>query len=129
MREAVALRGDVSIAESVVEKIAAAAAREVPGIYPGGRRGFFATGAGEANMGIKARIRGHREVDLDMKMTVDYGEHIPTRGEQVRAAVARAVRAMTDLEAREIKVKVTEILTPENHSVQVDAQTIKDLRR
>jgi uncharacterized alkaline shock family protein YloU len=99
------VRGGVAIAESVVEKIAATAVRQVPGIYAsGGRAGTD---------GIRARIRSNREVNLDMRMRVDYGEHIPTRGEQVRAVVASAVRELTDLQAREIKVKVTEIIVPD----------------
>jgi uncharacterized alkaline shock family protein YloU len=109
------MRGGVSIAESVIAKIAATAARQIPGIYPAGAGGGVAraiSAGGEAGEGIRARIRREREVDLDMRMKVDYGEHIPTRGEQVRAAVAKAIRELTDLETREIKVKITEITLP-----------------
>ena len=104
-REEAPVRGGVAIAESVVERIAVTAIREVPGIYAGGGKG--------GTEGVRARIRSNREVNLEMRMRVDYGEHIPTRGEQVRAVVARAVRALTDLRAREIKVKVTEIIVPD----------------
>jgi uncharacterized alkaline shock family protein YloU len=112
--DAALVRGGVTIAESVLAKIAATAARSVPGIYPAGAGGVArALGTSEAKTdGIRARIRHGREVNLEMKMKVDYGEHIPTRGEQVRGAVAAAIDRLTDLETREIKVKITEITVP-----------------
>jgi uncharacterized alkaline shock family protein YloU len=113
-QDAAPVRGGVTIAESVLAKIAARAARRVPGIYPAGASGVArALGTSQAQTeGIRARIRHGREVDLDMKMKVDYGEHIPTRGEQVRSAVAAAIDRLTDLQTREIKVKITEIAIP-----------------
>lgn len=113
-QDASPVRGGVSIAESVLAKIAAKAARSVPGIYPAGAGGVArALGTSQAQTeGIRARIRRGREVDLDMKMKVDYGEHIPTRGEEVRSAVASAIDRLTDLQTREIKVKITEITIP-----------------
>jgi uncharacterized alkaline shock family protein YloU len=114
--QAGAVRGGVSIAESVVEMVAATASQEVAGIYPAsGPDGIASevTRAFGARQGpIRARIKHDREVSLEMKMAVDYGEHIPTRGEEVRVAVARAVRKLTDLEPREIKVKVTDVILP-----------------
>jgi uncharacterized alkaline shock family protein YloU len=119
--EAAPPRGEVSIAESVVEKIAANAARTVQGIYPAGDVKGFASGLARAvganvnggTEGIRAHIRRNREVSLEMRMAVDYGEHMPTRGEEVRVAVARTIGELTDLDAREIKVKITEVLLPE----------------
>jgi uncharacterized alkaline shock family protein YloU len=112
------VRGGVTIAESVIEMLAATAAREVPGIYPGGPAGGI-TGEvtrafGARPNGIRARIKRGREVSLDMRMAIDYGEHMPTRGEEVRIAVARAIQKLTDLETREIKVKISEVILPEN---------------
>jgi uncharacterized alkaline shock family protein YloU len=121
------LHGGVSIAESVVEKIAAAAARQVPGIYTGAPNGASlarALGArgNSGAEGITARIKRNREVRLEMRMRVDYGEHIPTRGEQVRGVVAAAIRELTDLRTREIKVKVTEILVPNEAPPHTDGE-------
>ena len=113
-------RDSVSIAESVAERIAATAARDVPGIYPAGDSASFATGIARAlgsrmsngTEGIKARIRRNRDVSLEMRMAVDYGEHIPSLGQEVRFVVAKAIRGMTDLDVREIKVKITEVRVP-----------------
>lgn len=120
--EAGAVRGGVAIAESVVEMIAATAARKVPGIYPGagpgGIAGELTRAFGVRQDGIRARIKRDREVSLEMRMAVDYGEHIPTRGEQVRVEVARAIRELTDLETNEIKVKVTDVLLPTSDEAQ-----------
>jgi uncharacterized alkaline shock family protein YloU len=120
--EAGAVRGGVSIAESVVEMIAATAASEVPGIYPGNGPGGITSelsrAFGARQDGIRARIKHDKEVSLEMRMAVDYGEHIPTRGEEVRVVVARAIRKLTDLETREIKVKVTEVLVPKTDQAE-----------
>lgn len=128
--EAKAVRGGVSIAESVVEMIAATAALEVPGIYPGNGPASIASeltrAFGARQNGIRARIKRGREVSLEMKMAVDYGEHMPTRGEQVRVAVAEAVRKLTDLETREIKVKVTDVLMPETDQL-ADIEPVPDI--
>ena len=113
-------RDSISIAEAVVEKIAATAARDVAGIYPTDDNARFATGIarvlgtrmGTGTDGIRARIRRNREVSLEMRMAVDYGEHIPSLGQDVRFVVAKAIRGMTDLDVREIKVKITEVRVP-----------------
>jgi uncharacterized alkaline shock family protein YloU len=110
-------RGSVSIAEAVVEKIAGSASRQVAGIYPAGNSNGFASGFARAvgaggnrgTEGIRAHIRRNREVSLDMRMAVDYGEHIPTLGREVRFVVAKAIRGMTDLDVRDIRVKITEV--------------------
>jgi uncharacterized alkaline shock family protein YloU len=122
--EAGAVRGGVTIAESVVEMVAATASREVPGIYPAsGPDGIASevTRAFGVRQGpIRARIKHGREVRLEMKMAVDYGEHMPTRGEEVRVAVARAVRKLTDLEPGEIKIKVTDVISPKVDEPEVE---------
>ena len=53
-------------------------------------------------------------------MAVDYGEHMPTRGEEVRVAVARAVRKLTDLEPGEIKIKVTDVIAPKGDEPEAE---------
>jgi uncharacterized alkaline shock family protein YloU len=113
-------RDSVAIAEAVVERIAATAAGDVSGIYPAGNNARFATGVARVlgtkmssgTEGIRARIRRNRDVSLEMRMAVDYGEHIPSLGQEVRFVVAKAIRGMTDLDVREIKVKITEVRVP-----------------
>jgi len=117
--------GRVWVSEAVVEKIAAMAARSVPGIHPAGDpRGFVnglvrAVGAKgrDGTGGIRARIRGNREVSLAMRMAVDYGESIPSLSREMRFAVAKAIRDMTGLDTREIKVKITEVLLREGETI------------
>jgi uncharacterized alkaline shock family protein YloU len=116
--------GRVSISEAVVEKIAATAARSVPGIHPAGDPRGFANGLARAvwakgrggTGGIRARIRGNREVSLAMRMAVDYGENIPSVSRDMRFAVAKAIREMTGLDTREIKIKITEVLLREGET-------------
>jgi uncharacterized alkaline shock family protein YloU len=114
----------VSISEAVIEKIAATAARSVPGMHPAGDLRGFANGLVRAigtrrrsgTAGIKARIRGNREVSLAMRMAVDYGENIPSLSREMRFTVAKAIREMTGLDTREIKVKITEVLLREGEA-------------
>jgi uncharacterized alkaline shock family protein YloU len=116
----------VSIAKAVVEKIAGTAARDVAGIYPAGDNARFATGIARVlgtrmstgTDGIRARIRRNRDVSLEMRMAVDYGEHIPSLGQEVRFVVAKAIRGMTDLDVREIKVKITEVRVPAGSALE-----------
>ena len=122
-------REAVTISASVIEKIAATAARTVPGIHPAvDRRGFTnglvraAKGRGGTD-GIRARIRGNREISLGMRMAVDYGEHIPSVAQEVRFAVAKAIREMTGLDTREVKVKITEVLSAEGGATEPSSST------
>ena len=122
--------GRVWISEAVVEKIAATAARTVQGIHPAGDRGGFtnalvraAKGRGGTD-GIRARIRGNREVSLAMRMAVDYGANIPSLSREMRFTVAKAIRDMTGLDTREIKVKITEVLVREGETTT--ASSAKD---
>jgi uncharacterized alkaline shock family protein YloU len=48
-----------------------------------------------------------------MRMAVDYGANIPSLSREMRFAVAKAIRDMTGLDTREIKVKITEVLVRE----------------
>ena len=68
--------------------------------------------------GIRARIRGNREVSLAMRMAVDYGEHIPSVAQEVRFSVAKAIREMTGLDTREVKVRITEVLLSEGDATE-----------
>jgi uncharacterized alkaline shock family protein YloU len=125
-----AVRGGVLIAENVVEMIAATAALKVPGIYPGGGPDGIASEISRAfggrQTGIRAKIKKNREVDLEMRMTVEYGEHIPTRGEQVRIEAAKAIRELTDLEPREIKVKVTDVILAKSDRPATDESVVSE---
>lgn len=122
--------GRISISEAVVEKIAATAARSVPGMQPAGEPRGFANGLVRAvgakgrggTGGIKARIRGNREVSLTMRMAVEYGENIPSLSREMRFAVAKAIRDMTGLDTREIKVKITEVLLREGETTASPAK-------
>ena len=48
-----------------------------------------------------------------MRMAVDYGENIPSLSREMRFTVAKAIRDMTGLNTREIKVKITQVLLRE----------------
>jgi len=51
-------------------------------------------------------------------MTADYGQHIPTLAEALRRAVAKNLARMTDLEVREIRVRIVDVRLPEETPAQ-----------
>src|SRR5215210_3233971 len=87
-------QGRTSIADSVVEKIAGVAAREVSGVHEMGRgaaRAFGTIkeklpvgGAGPSvTQGVKVEV-GERQAAIDIDLVVEYGVSIPDVAQSVR---------------------------------------------
>jgi uncharacterized alkaline shock family protein YloU len=113
-------QGKTIIADTVVAKIAGAAAREVEGVHD-----LVSMGAAAAIAGFAGRIArsdqrttgvsvevGQREAAVDLNMTVDYGVSIPQVGESVRQNIIERVRAMTGLTVKEVNVNATDLYFP-----------------
>ena len=116
-----AARGKTTIADGVVEKIAALAAREADGVHALGT-GFARTlGAvrnrvpggrgGAATRGVKAEV-GERQTALDLDIVVDYGYAIADVAADVRESVVSAVERMTGLEVVEVNIAVGDVRLP-----------------
>ena len=77
-------RGNTTIADAVVTKVASIAAREVPGVYRLGGGVSRALGSvtqrvgigDERSQGVSVEV-GEREAAVDLTVTVEYGESIP----------------------------------------------------
>ncbi|MBY8877240.1 Asp23/Gls24 family envelope stress response protein [Actinacidiphila acidipaludis] len=110
-------RGTTTIADSVVEKMAGIATREVPGVHN--------LGAGMARTigGVRERMPGtqpsitrgvHVEVGteqaaVDLDVVIDYGYSIADVVSDVRVNVISALERMTGLEVVEVNVAVDDI--------------------
>ncbi|MGI8807482.1 MAG: Asp23/Gls24 family envelope stress response protein [Acidimicrobiales bacterium] len=126
-------QGKTSIADSVVEKIAGVAAREVSGVHEMGRgaaRAFGTIkeklpggGAGpNVTQGVKVEV-GERQAAIDIDLVVDYGVSIPDVSQAVRDNVIQRIERMTGLQVTEVNISVDDVYlgddtTPEPPRVQ-----------
>ena len=126
-------QGRTSIADSVVEKIAGVAAREVSGVHEMGRgtaRAFgtikekLPVGGAGPNMtqGVKVEV-GERQAAIDIDLVVDYGVSIPDVSQSVRNNVIQRIERMTGLQVTEVNISVDDVYlgddtTPEPPRVQ-----------
>lgn len=122
--ELITEQGKTSIADQVVAKIAARAAREVSGVHelvPGGVGGTLSGLAQRMSSGETAGVQvevGQREAAIDLAMTVDYGVSIPQVATAVRQNIMNRVQAMTGLRVREVNVDVADLYLPDQQGAQ-----------
>ncbi|MBD0735567.1 Asp23/Gls24 family envelope stress response protein [Streptomyces sp. CBMA29] len=114
-------RGRTSIANSVVEKIAGMAAREVLGVHDFGGSLARSMGAirdrvpgGRPNVtrGVKVEV-GERQTAVDLELVVEYGVAITDVSADVRENVISAVERMTGLEVVEVNVSIVDVHLPD----------------
>jgi uncharacterized alkaline shock family protein YloU len=115
--ELVTAEGKTTIADVVVSKIAALAAREVPGVHELVGQGMGAavsglaqrvTRADQRSTGVNVEV-GEREAAVDLRLTVEYGVSIPQLAEAVRANVMDRLQSMTGLRVKEVNIDVVDL--------------------
>jgi uncharacterized alkaline shock family protein YloU len=130
--ELVTPEGKTSIADIVVSKIAALAAREVSGVHELVGQGMGAAVSGLAqrvtrtdarSTGVNVEV-GEREAAVDLRLTVEYGVSIPQLAEAVRANVKDRLQSMTGLQVKEVNIDVVDLYFPEE-----DTQAQRSERR
>ncbi len=119
-------RGRTTIADSVVEKIAGMATREVPGIHSLGS-GMARTlgavtdkvpgGRPSVSRGVKVEV-GERQAAIDLDVVVEYGFAIVDIAADVRTSVITAVERMTGLEVVEVNIAVDDVHLPDEEDDQ-----------
>ena len=117
----VSSQGRTSIADSVVQKIAGIAAREISGVYDlgsGTARAFGAVkdrlpGTTQPNVsaGVKVEV-GETQAAVDLNVIVEYGVAITELSGAVRRNVISSVERMTGLQVTEVNVSVDDIHLP-----------------
>jgi uncharacterized alkaline shock family protein YloU len=118
-------RGQTTIADEVVEKIAGIAAREVAGVHDLGgevsrvfaslkeRIGIGETNNDEADRGVTVRLQG-TTAEIDMKIVIEFGYVVHSVTDAVRTSVISAVEKMLGLEVTEVNIRVNDVHVPEN---------------
>ncbi|MFE3657683.1 Asp23/Gls24 family envelope stress response protein [Streptomyces sp. NPDC059165] len=123
-----AVRGRTTIADGVVEKVAALAARDVVGVHAMGNgvsRAFGSVrdrvpgGKPSVTRGVNAEV-GEVQTALDLEIVVDYGVSIGDVARAVRENVIAAVERMTGLEVVEVNIAVGDVKLPEEEDEEPD---------
>jgi uncharacterized alkaline shock family protein YloU len=112
-------KGQTTIADPVVTKVAGLAAREVGGVYQLGGGVARAMGAvtqrlpggDSSTQGVSVDV-GEKEAAVDLTVTVEYGESIPRVAQQIRENVIRRIEGITGLTVTEVNVAVNDLHLP-----------------
>ncbi|MDQ6920800.1 MAG: Asp23/Gls24 family envelope stress response protein [Candidatus Dormibacteraeota bacterium] len=111
-------RGNTRIADGVVTKIAALAAREIPGVHEMGK-GFARAMGGlrgrmpgqtedQSTQGVSVEV-GERQAAVDLDIVTYYGQSIVEVTEAVRRNVIERIESMTGLEVTEVNIMVDDL--------------------
>lgn len=112
-------KGQTTIADPVVTKVAGLAAREVGGVYQLGGGVSRALGAvtqrlpgqDSSTQGVSVEV-GEKEAAVDLTVVVEYGESIPRVAQQIRENVVRRIEGITGLSVTEVNVAVNDLHLP-----------------
>ncbi|HEX8094825.1 Asp23/Gls24 family envelope stress response protein [Jatrophihabitans sp.] len=114
-------QGRISVAQSVVQKIAGMACREISGVHRMG------TSTGRAFGALRERIPGstgpnvaqgvgvevgETQAAIDLDIVVEYGVSIADLGKSIQRNVKQSVERMTGLEVVEVNVNVDDVYLP-----------------
>ncbi len=119
--------GQITVAESVVQKIAGKACREMGGVHAmgtGGTRTFGAIreripGSSGPNVaqGVDVEV-GETEAAIDLDIVVEYGVNIAELGRSIQRNVKQSVERMTGLRVVEVNVSVDDVYLPGSDEAQ-----------
>ncbi|MBV8987001.1 MAG: Asp23/Gls24 family envelope stress response protein [Solirubrobacterales bacterium] len=112
-------KGQTTIADPVVTKVAGLAAREVGGVYQLGGGVARALGAvtqrlpvgDNTTQGVSVEV-GEQQAAVDLTVIVEYGESIPRVAQQIRENVVRRIEGITGLSVTEVNVAVNDLHLP-----------------
>jgi uncharacterized alkaline shock family protein YloU len=113
-------QGITTIADTVVQKIAGLAAREVHGVHDlggGAARAFGAIrdripgASASAGQGVSVEV-GEKQAAVDLQLLVEYGVAIADLARSVRRSVVTAIEQMTGLQVVEVNITVTDVHLP-----------------
>lgn len=120
-------RGNTTIQEAVVTKVAAIAAQEIEGVRMGGGGSQAVSGilgsitGGGSNQaqttGVSVEV-GEQESVVDLIMTTEYGRSIPQLTEAVRRNVVNRIENLVGLRVNEVNIVVANVFFPQEEQSQ-----------
>jgi uncharacterized alkaline shock family protein YloU len=115
--------GKISVAQSVVQKIAGIACREISGVHAMGVSTSRAYGAVRERIpgssgpnvaqGVGVEV-GESQAAIDLDIVVEYGVSIADLGRSIQRNVKQAVERMTGLDVVEVNINVDDLWMPGN---------------
>ncbi|WP_052273948.1 MULTISPECIES: Asp23/Gls24 family envelope stress response protein [Arthrobacter] len=125
--------GHTTIAETVVQKIAGIATREVPGVYAmgsAGRRAFSSLSeripGSQTNVSGGVSVeKGERQTAIDLSIVVEHGASIVEVSQMIRRNVISSVEEATGLEVIEVNINVTDVHLPEDEDTDTHDATAR----
>ena len=127
----VTAQGKTSIADTVVEKIAGMATREISGVYKLGGGAARTFGAlrekipGQTqnlSQGVAVEV-GERQAAVDLDITVEYGVEIGELTKAIRRNVISSIERMTTLEVTEVNIVVHDVHVPSDDNTDDQADS------
>lgn len=114
--------GDTTIAETVVQKLAGIASREVSGVHAMGNAGSrMISNITERIPGSQTNVsggvsveKGERQAAIDVTIVVEYGAAIVEVSQAIRRNVIRSVERATGLEVIEVNVNISDVHLPDD---------------
>lgn len=117
--------GKISVAQSVVSKIAGVACREISGVHAMGTSSGRVFGAireripgssgPNVSQGVGVEV-GESQAAIDLDVVVEYGVSIADLGRSIQRNVKQSVERMTGLEVVEVNVSVDDVYLPNDDS-------------
>jgi uncharacterized alkaline shock family protein YloU len=113
--------GKISVSQSVVQKIAGVACREISGVHDMGASTSRAFGAireripGSSGTNVAQGVGvevGETQAAIDLDIVVEYGVSIADLGRSIQRNVKQAVERMTGLEVVEVNINVDDLYLP-----------------
>lgn len=120
----VSSQGRTTVADTVVQKIAGRAAREVSGVYDFGGSTARTFGAiaeripgarSSSRQGVAVEV-GEKQAAVDLDVVVEYGVPIGPLSQSIRRNVIAAIEQMTGLEVVEVNINVNDLHLPDEDS-------------
>jgi uncharacterized alkaline shock family protein YloU len=121
-------QGTTTIADTVVQKIAGLATREIPGVHDLGSGTARALGAlreripgatASAGQGVAVEV-GEKQAAVDLQVVVEYGVAITDLSRSIRRNVITSIEQMTGLEVVEVNINVSDVYIPSDDDNEPD---------
>jgi uncharacterized alkaline shock family protein YloU len=112
-------KGQTTIADPVVTKVAGIATREVGGVHELGGGVARALSSvtqrlpvgDSSSQGVSVEV-GDKEAAVDVSVVIDYGESIPRVTQEIRDNIIRRIEGITGLSVTEVNVAVNDLYFP-----------------
>lgn len=126
-------QGSTTIADTVVQKIAGLATREIPGVHDLGSGTARALGAlreripgatASAGQGVAVEV-GEKQAAVDLQIVVEYGVAITDLSRSIRRNVITSIEQMTGLEVVEVNINVSDVYIPSEDDTEPEQNRVQ----